>query len=839
MTSPRDGLEIEGCGSAASGAGEIRNPPGLSALERRIGTRAEFLARMLDRLSTETLPDGVAQGRVPLSGLAGRQSDDPAVALLDAWAGVADVLTFYQERIANEGSLRTALESRSVLELARLVGQEPGPGVAASVFLDFTVDDAPGSPTSALVPRGTKVQSIPGQNELPQIFETEEDFTARVEWNALIPRQGKPQSLTAATAELFLAGTGLRLAPGDVLLVGPAIAQVAAVALDVPRQLTRITLQEPLSTAVGSPGAAFALRQKTAFFGHNAPRWGSLPKSDVQKTDPYAGDAGNWDTGRTIWTDSRNNSYGGSTQAVVYLDRKLSGVVAGSWMVITGRSLAGAPLARAYQITGHTEATLADYAIVGEATRLVLDPNVKPDFDVRQTMAYLISEPLSLAERPIDAPYPAAEEDTAEEGGSLAAVILDRLVQGLPAGKIVAIQGTLVDGGATASRLALLLQASDAPDAPGHTRLVFQQPLPANLFVRSSVRVRANIALATHGETVAEVLGSGDATQPRQRFFLRHLPLTYVPAPVFGGRASTLQVRVDGVLWQEVDTLAAEDGRSQSYKVEIAADGRTAVCFGDGRYGALLPTGTENVTAVYRSGLGLPGLVAAGALRLLATRPLGIREVINPLPATGAAPPDSVERARAGAPTVARTLGRIVSMADFEDFVRSFAGIAKVEASRIGGVLTVAAEGDASVEPGSALATNLMRAIQEARLPGPPLSIASYERLPFRVAAQLVIDPRFRSEDVLSQARAALLAGFSFERRSLSQPVYASDVVALLQAVAGVMAVDLDALHTTGSPAGLASELAAQPARSSGAGIQPAQLLVLEPDAIQLTVRTR
>ena len=40
------------------------------------------------------------------------------MALIDACACVADVLTFYQERIANEGFLRTATERRSVLELA-------------------------------------------------------------------------------------------------------------------------------------------------------------------------------------------------------------------------------------------------------------------------------------------------------------------------------------------------------------------------------------------------------------------------------------------------------------------------------------------------------------------------------------------------------------------------------------------------------------------------------------------------------------------------------------------------------------------------------------------------
>ena len=71
-----------------------------------------------------TGPDGKTVNTLqPLRSLTTREESDPSIALLDGWATVADVLGFYQERIANnEGYLRTATERRSVLELARLVG---------------------------------------------------------------------------------------------------------------------------------------------------------------------------------------------------------------------------------------------------------------------------------------------------------------------------------------------------------------------------------------------------------------------------------------------------------------------------------------------------------------------------------------------------------------------------------------------------------------------------------------------------------------------------------------------------------------------------------------------
>src|SRR5690242_12717131 len=122
------------------------NRPGLSALRYRVGTHASFLETMKARLSN--LPVELPQLddptklslAFPLRSLATRAPDDASIALLDAWATVGDVLTFYQERIANEGYLRTAIERRSILQLARLVGYKLRPGVAASVYLAYVLD---------------------------------------------------------------------------------------------------------------------------------------------------------------------------------------------------------------------------------------------------------------------------------------------------------------------------------------------------------------------------------------------------------------------------------------------------------------------------------------------------------------------------------------------------------------------------------------------------------------------------------------------------------------------------------------------------------------------------
>src|SRR4051812_12471936 len=90
----------------------IYNRPGLSAVAYRIGTYSSFREAMLEAMA-HTLE---------LAGLGTRRDDDYSITLLDLWAAVSDVLTFYTERYANEMFLRTAQQPQSLRRLAALIG---------------------------------------------------------------------------------------------------------------------------------------------------------------------------------------------------------------------------------------------------------------------------------------------------------------------------------------------------------------------------------------------------------------------------------------------------------------------------------------------------------------------------------------------------------------------------------------------------------------------------------------------------------------------------------------------------------------------------------------------
>jgi len=194
----------------------VENRPGLAEIAYRVGTHGSFKETMRAALSRQPA----------LRDLATRDDDDPALALIDGWATLLDVLTFYQERIANEGYLRTATERRSVLELARAIGYELNPGVAASTYLAFTLETATGAPPSAVIAAGAKAQSIPRQDEKPQVFETVETIEARPAWNALAALTRALRPLAAGDSDLYLLGTATQLKTGDPLpFVGHAAAE--------------------------------------------------------------------------------------------------------------------------------------------------------------------------------------------------------------------------------------------------------------------------------------------------------------------------------------------------------------------------------------------------------------------------------------------------------------------------------------------------------------------------------------------------------------------------------------------------------------------------------------
>ncbi len=829
-----------GCcdGVAASTPVAIDNRMGLSTIAYRIGEYAAFRESMIARLSSSEF--------LPLAGLRTRDADDYTIALLDAVACAADVLTFYQERIANESYLRTATERVSLQELAKLTGYRLRPGVAAETRLAFALEPpkqppagmppdpgafVTGIPRSLTLPPGLKVQSVPGPNEKPQTFETVEALDARPEWNALRPWISEARTPVAGDTELYVKGTANNLKPGDALVVVDAafhgspttnrnwsVRFIDAVEVDHANDRTRAAWTGGLGAA-GSP-QVHVLRKRAAVFGNNAPRWRSMNTEFKQNYDAAADPNDEWPDFNI--SERAPTDTGGH----VDLDTVLADASAGSLLALSIGEVGqkGASL-ELYAVTATSQVSIARFAISGKVSRIAISgQHLERDFfdRVRATSVFAASEPLLLAPVPV----------TASIAGDRLPVAVAS--EGLSIGRRLIITGDGARGNGPLVHEAVISAIADNDNG---TLLTVAPPLPWAL-LRRSVVVHANVAAATHGERVTQVLGAGDASKPFQRFELKRMPLTYRSSANAQGADSELWVRVGDVEWTERTTLFGASANERAYALETDEQGKTWVVFGDGVRGARLPSGVNNVRATYRQGVGQDGNVGANALTQLLTRPLGLKGASNTAPAAGGTDPEPEHQARRTMPLGTRTLGRAVSVLDYEDFALAFTGVGKAQARVLPLsrgptiVVTVAGQDGEALTASNPVWQNLWNALRTHGDPHVNLELLSYQASTFRLGLKVKRDPAYELEPLLAAVETALRTAYGFDSRSLGQPVLQSDVIAVVHSVPGVAAVDLDFLYGGTAPAtqtvrSRQARLLASQMRIVGSVARAAEMLVL------------
>lgn len=1026
----------QNCDCACCSGASVQTPqgesnlPGLSAITYRTGVWASFRESMLARLSSSEYP-ALAQFKT-------RDNDDFTTAFLDSSAVVLDILTFYQERLANESYLRTATQLTSLLWLSRLIGYQPSPGVAASTYLAFTLRAATGLPpnpntTAITIPAGSQAQSVPGQGQKPQAFQTSADILAKPDWNALPVQTGIPWVPAVNQTQMYLAGTATQLNPGDaILFVGderlndPAstvwdLCHIVSVQPDTVNQRTLITWAEPLGTANGSTGPStinpqvFALRQRSAIFGYNAMNPILLTPTKVDLTGLLNANSTDWNFG----TAANSQPSDLASNNLIDLDQVYSKLTNGGWLVLAatllynpdiprpglvnyattsrfvpemksfgpGSDLGGASnsvptsygAAYAYSqvclyyLSSVATVTRSDYGLSAKITRITADTSTElstfyPEA-TRSAAAFTQSEMLPVCEQPFDHPLygtlldlevlrpdlvgvtavavtgknpklvvntpdsptgrPIVYFSPNDDPGNPIALVQGQVLTLLQPPNSVLNSSSAADPGAIPSWSTSIatptLSVADATGRIGainstlpiaippnytplsyftlasalasdpvvqevalvsalafstdssfpHTQIQLISPL-MNVYDRTQTTVNCNVGPATAGSPVTELLGSGSAATPNQQFTMKQSPLTYVPSPTPAGSVSSLVVRANGAAWTSVPSLYGQPPTAQVYATVNLPGGTAQVIFGDGVEGATLPSGSNNIQASYRVGIGSAGNVPAGTITTLVDRPVGVSGVTNPQTATGGQDPQSIEDIRANAPLTVLTLGRAVSLSDYQNFAASFAGISKASAIWIpngayrGVFLTVASSNGAQLLPTSQTYRYLIAALRSYGNPNVAIYVASYNETTFGLNANVLYDPAYSQPAVQAAIMSLLQSTYCFANRSFGLGVTNDEIAALVQSVPGVVAVNVIKLKVIGSSsagdigsaaysvaayyawqATLISPQLTRPCTQASNGICPytpmpsltqlpaaAEILVLDPDLSNVTLGT-
>ena len=756
------------------------NLPQQDAIAFRYGEYAEFRRALLTpRVGETSLTAWRTQGE-----------GDLAVMMVEWFAYLADILTFYDERIANESYLRTARLEASAKRLIAILGYRPRPAIGATGSIAALV--AKGQ--STVLPKGLQVQSKPAPGQQPQTFELAADTPIGAP--DVVSAMPPPHLLSAMAAFRFQSlSLGLKfLAPVRQLaqsvafqtfqLVSPP-ATTANFGLLLLGEVTAINPGDDLLLRVRDPakGGPYHARLTQAVV-QDAPAGGKQTALALAIDDDAAGSLGGGLSGSLAAADcalqkanqtiSVWNLYaGGVDGTAVHLSSLARQIRPGHWVLFT---------APGWSFLARVETT-------GD---VIWDAKATPDPDHPLPIPHTL---LTLDAAPSHWP--------SDEGSITvlfdwvgAAKLIDQ-----PPGWWRGAPTALVAASATRFRAAptspVLIAAKDGlgvratASSAGDFNVqigALPDPMPA---LAAPIDLYYNLLEVTRGKTVAkEVLGSGDAAQPAQSFKLAQSPVTWLMAgatPV-----STVAMRVDGEPWTEVASFFEQPPDAQVFVTREDVDGKTHVDFGDGINGARLPTGRNNVVADYRVGAG-GASPAAGKLTVLSSPRPGLRALRNPVAVGGGADAEPANQIRRYAPRSVLTFGRAVSVFDYKALAAQAPGVTRARATWSWSNLLGRAAVVVYVGDDGAAVTSAKAVLAAAGDPNRPVEVKAATAIPVTLELELLITPGWDVDQIRAGVAAALADAerglFSPLRMNIGQTLFDSQIEQAVLAVPGAVAI--------------------------------------------------
>ncbi len=632
------------------GSTPITNPPGQSQIVYRAGDFNSFRTALLTPLLT---PDGNTPEQALTAWQAGLGADpsvaDLAVMMVEWWAYLGDILTFYNERIANEDYLRTAIQPDTPAALIQLLGYRPRPAIGNTGTLAalMTPSILPGQ--TVTLPPGLQFQSKPGPGQSPQTYEL--SGPTKIGLPDVVPATTAPFLIATAGGQLVMQGSITTVASGAVLLLDERDDA------SPPAMIVLTSGPQPQTAANG-------VKQTVLNFSGAAPNGISAETGRLRRPTQSA----------ALWTV--NPGAISSDELTVYMASLTRQISAGDWIVFAGaggqndlvqvtavadvlgdaqpQSSGGGPVGVGAAATAipvlHTQLTLASIpannAAVGNIPTRVSVLFGWVEFGI------LVDQPPGPwdGSGQLDAIAPAQFPAL----GSTPILLEDSVGVGLAASANAVSTGVLDVN---------IPQTTTTPLSPA---------------LEPPINVYYNLLPVTQGKTVAnEIVGSGNGAVAGQSFTLQKSPVTYLMQG--STYASTIVLRVNGQAWTEVASFYGQPANAQVFVTSEDAQQMTHISFGDGVNGSRLPTGTNNVVATYRVGGGLAA-PAPGKLTTIAQNYPGLQSVVNPVAVSGGSDPDPAALLKQYAPQSVLTFGRAVSIFDYQAIAAGAPGVTQASA---------------------------------------------------------------------------------------------------------------------------------------------------------------
>lgn len=777
---------------------DFRFPPetiiyaGLTEIPRQTGTFAEFRRALLHAISIRTTAslenhplwslrflierdrNSLKETLAAIGNWRGRHPEDFGMMLLEMWAYVCDLTSFYDDVLAHESYVRTARRRESLRKLVAPLGYIPRPAVAALAELAAFADGR----QVVTVPRGTAFRSGAFDGNPPQVFELDTETTIHAllnEWSFL-PVRRSTFGPTATSRTTFLCEVGtVSVTEGDTVLVKVGSSKYA-------RKVASVAAQEGVDHL---PYTAVTLISSVDIPANT-------PVSSVKLQKPSATSS--------LWTRT-NLAYGADASP------------AASWFRLdsispffrTGQDVIVESPGEVREPATITKVEIVTIEISPEGTSNIKDGGNPGTVIAKVTIPAVNAQTTRIKVTPVI---------FYTQNASVAAVDITIHHSFVSAGTVTIEALTEIDR-TDPLKVQTPIDVPRDANPPGEFELedlnglgvlrpgilnfatgqfsVQGEPWPTSL--ATPVRLFGNVIHTSRGETVKpETLGTGDGSIANQSFTLKKSPLTYLPTPsesTPSGLTSSLKVYVDGLQWTEVKTFYAQDKDAQVYVVRQDDKNESVVTFGDGTLGKRLSTGSL-VVAYYRQGGGAK-MPPTDSITQLAKPVKGLKSVRSPVSPYGGADEEPSNSLQKFAPRSALLLGRAVSLADLEAAAASYAGVRAVAAEwRWSSELQVPAAHVWYLADGD-LTSLILSYLRGLTQPNTPIQVERAVASVATLSIQLTHDPKRFEDDVLSNARIALMdvdrGLLPPERLGIGKPLFRSRLFEFLLEVTGVVSV--------------------------------------------------
>lgn len=753
-------------------------PGGLSNIPRQIARFPEFQRAMLSAIRQHS----------SLYDWRARDESDFGIMLIEMWAYVADVQSFYDEVIAHEEYLRTARHRSSLQKLTYLLGYIPRPAVAATVSLAVLAEGY----KSVVLPEGLAFRSSAFDSETPQVFELDAETTIHPlnnQWSLEAPQQKTLSSTGSASTESF----SQMLMNKDTILKKDDLVLVRVGSTDDQTNVSTVT---NVADTVGEDNKKY----KQVDFDPPLSLAGNTNPADVEISS--ASQRGG------LWTIAyvSGDPYSISDSQII-LDGLYRSIKAGEYIVLGKEGnyrwfkvvenkeimmTLSAATTTTVKDSEDNDVSVAVPAITAPATQLVLDKSVQYTSPIWQwgyptyDWTYLDAPKITLYYGFIT-------------GGSVATVGKDAVA--VSDGLVVSGPIEEPSDGTAPTKFLVEDKNKNGYEVGGALNygtgeVTLNQGEGWTTPLSMPVTIYGNVVTASRGETVEkEVLGSGDASMAGQSFMLKKSPLTFTSSPTAGneqGVISTLELYVNDILWKEVPSFFAAGPEDQVFIVRQNDEGKSTVIFGDGQHGARLPTGADNVIATYRYGAGKTA-PPAGAITQLAKPVKGLTGVKSPVAAKGGDDAETADNIRTYAPQSALLLGRAVSIMDMEAVTAGVSGVRAVSSewawsqTKQRPVIQLWYIGDENIK------SDISQKLHCLSDPATPIAVDVAIPISLIISIDVEIDDRHLEDVVLGNIRTALMDSrtgiLSPERIGIGKPLFRSRVFEVVMAVEGAVSI--------------------------------------------------